>query len=431
MKRITYQLAVPVVLLGLSVILIWQWAGLASYMSKEKELHALLTILPALPYLLFAVLVVMGWRYNNAGLIFSSLALGCCYFAFSLQPAALRDSPLLLAASFLLPLNLLFSSYHAKRRIFTPFGAIWAGLVLLQIGIVLLVSAPLQYQGAPAWLWLSDSMPGFAARHNAVAQNILAFLSSRAVFNLQVISTPVLLAYLLPFILLGYRFSRHLDISLTGYMGGLAAVLLGLLIDNGLSGLMICFSTAGIIMLITTIEVSFSMAYLDELTGLPGRRSLNELMLNLGKTYAIAMLDIDHFKKFNDTYGHKTGDDVLKMVATVFSKIRGNAKTFRYGGEEFTAVFPGKTAEEAQPYLEKIRRDIEASGFVVRSKTRKKKSAENRGKDEEDKKTVNVTISIGVATSSKELDSPEKVIKAADAILYKAKKAGRNRVKVG
>jgi diguanylate cyclase (GGDEF)-like protein len=209
------------------------------------------------------------------------------------------------------------------------------------------------------------------------------------------------------------------------------AALLSLLADTSISGLMICFSTAGIIMLITTIEASFSMAYLDDLTGLPGRRSLNELMLNLGKTYAIAMLDIDHFKKFNDTYGHKTGDDVLKMVAGVFAQVRGNAKTFRYGGEEFTAVFPGKTAAEAQPYLEKVRLDIEESGFVVRSKARKKKSPENRGKDQEIKKTVSVTISIGVATSSKELDSPEKVIKAADAILYKAKKAGRNCVKVG
>lgn len=431
MKRITYQLAVPVVLLLLSVILIWQWSGLASYMSKEKELHALLTILPALPYLLFSVLIVMGWRYNNAGLIFSSLVMASCYFVFALYPAGRQDTPLVLATSFLLPLNLLFASYHAKRRIFTPFGAIWAGLILLQVCLVLFISAPLQFHGTAPWRWFSQGLPEFAASHRAGAQSFLAFLTSKAVLDMQAISTTILVAYLLPFILLGYRFVRKLDISLVGYMGTLVAVLLSLLADNSVSGLMICFSMAGIIMLVTTIEASFSMAYLDDLTGLPGRRSLNELMLNLGKTYAIAMLDIDHFKKFNDTYGHKTGDDVLKMVATVFSKTRGNAKTFRYGGEEFTAVFPGKTAEEAQPYLEKVRRDIEESGFVVRSTTRKKKSSENRGKLVEKRKTVSVTISIGVATSSKKLDTPEKVIKSADAILYKAKKAGRNCVKVG
>ncbi len=431
MKRITYQLAVPVVFLILSVILIWQWAALAQYMSKGKELHALLTILPALPYLLFSVLIVMGWRYNNGGLIFSSLVLACCYFAFAIFSAGPPNSPVVLVTAFLLPLNLFFSSYQAKRRIFTPFGALWAGVILVQVVVVLFISAPLQFKGAGIWLGLSKGMPQFAALHTAFAQKIVAFLESSALFNLQAVSTPIMLAYLLPFVLLAYRFSRNLDIALAGYMGTLVAVLLTLLTDNSASGLMICFSTAGIIMLITIIEASFSMAYLDDLTGLRGRRSLNEVMVNLGKTYAIAMLDIDHFKKFNDTYGHKTGDDVLKMVASVFSKIRGNAKTFRYGGEEFTAVFPGKTAEEAQPYLEKIRRDIEASGFVVRSKTRKKKSEENRGKNEEKKKTVNVTISIGVATSSKELDSPEKVIKAADTILYKAKKAGRNCVKVG
>ncbi len=431
MKRISYQLAIPVVLLILSVVLIWQWAGLASYMSKEEELHALLTILPALPYLLFSVLIVMGWRYNNAGLIFSSLVLGGCYFVFALFPGDLQGTPVVVAASFLLPLNLLFSSYNAKRRIFTPFGAIWAALILVQVCLVLLISAPLHYQSFAPWLWLSQGLPEFAASHTMFSQKILLLLESRALFDLQAISTPIIVAYLLPLVLLIYRFCRNLDIALAGYMGTLVALLLSLLADKSGSGLMICFSTAGIIMLITTIEASFSMAYLDDLTGLKGRRSLNELMLNLGKTYAIAMLDIDHFKKFNDTYGHKTGDDVLKMVATVFSKIRGNAKTFRYGGEEFTAVFAGKTAEEAQPYLEQIRRDIEASGFVVRSKTRRKKSAKNRGKNRDDKKTVSVTISIGVATSSKRLDTPEKVIKSADAILYKAKKAGRNCVKIG
>jgi diguanylate cyclase (GGDEF)-like protein len=430
MKRVTYQLAVPVVLLVLSVILIWQWAGLASYMSKEKELHALLTILPALPYLLFAVLIVMGWRYNNAGLIFASLVLGGGYFAFSLSAGHGQPSLLRHGVAFLLPLNLLASSHHGKRRILTPFGAWWGGFVLLELAAVLFFTLPLTEGDAGAWAALGRELPSFAAWHAAQVGTLTAFLESRALVGLQSIATPILLAYLLPLAWLAYRFSRQLDIALAGYVGALGAVLLSLLADDGAGGLMICFSMAGIILLITTIEASFSMAYLDDLTGLPGRRSLNELMVNLGRTYAIAMLDIDHFKKFNDTYGHKTGDDVLKMVATIFGRIRGNAKAFRYGGEEFTAVFPGKTAEEAYPYLEKVRRDIEESGFVVRSKTRKKKSPDNRGTDQTEKKTVNVTISIGAATSSKELDSPEKVIKAADAILYKAKKAGRNRVKV-
>ncbi len=431
MKRIIFQLAVPVVFLLFSVLLIWQWAELVTYMSKEKELHALLTILPTLPYLFFSLLIVLGWRYNNAGLIFSSLALSCSYFVFGLFAASPKNSPVLVLVAFLLPLNLLFSSYHAKRRLFTPFGALWAGFFVGQLILVLLISAPLHLPTAPLWLWFSQGLPHLAASHTALSEKLLLLLESRALFQLQVISTPLLLAYLLPLLLLAQRFSRNLDCALAGYMGALVAVLLTLLADNSGSGLMICFSTAGIIMLITTIEASFSMAYIDDLTGLPARRSLNELMLNLGRTYTIAMLDIDHFKKFNDTYGHKTGDDVLKMVAALFGKIRGNAKTFRYGGEEFAAVFPGKSAEEAQPYLEKIRQDIEESGFVVRSQTRKKKSAASRNKTGEEKKRVGLTISIGAATSSRKLDTPEKVIKAADALLYKAKKGGRNCVRIG
>lgn len=431
MKRITYQLAVPVVFLVLSVILIRQWGDLSSYMRNREELHALLTILPSLPYLLFAVLMVMGWRYNNAGLIFAALVLSGSYVVFTHHGEALPATPLVRLVAFLAPLNLLFASYHDKRRIFTAFGLTCTALLALQAGLVLLISVPLQYQHAAPWLLLNRMLPQVAAGHADLAREIIAVLSGGTFVDLPMISPVILAAYLLALSVLLYRFCRSLNIALTGYMGGVLALLLALLADHGSSGLMISFSMAGVIMLITTIEASFSMAYFDELTNLPGRRSLNEMMLNLGKTYAIAMLDIDHFKKFNDTYGHKTGDDVLKMVAGVFSKIRGGAKTFRYGGEEFTAVFPGRTAEQARPYLEEIRRNIEASDFVVRSPIRKKKSASDRGKSGPAKKKVGVTISIGVASSSKRLDTPDKVIKAADAILYKAKKAGRNCVRVG
>lgn len=314
----------------------------------------------------------------------------------------------------------------------TAFGDTWIAFIPVQIGFILLISAPFQYQTTAFWLWLSESQPHFVASHTVFAQKFLDSLNNDSLFDLQINFAPIALLYLLAFIVLAYRFSRNLNIGLVGYMGTLISILFSLLASSE-GSLMICFSTAGLIMLITTIEASFSLAYIDELTELPSRRSLDEVMLNLGKTYTIAMLDIDHFKRFNDRYGHKTGDDVLALVALValvFSKIRGDAKVFRYGGEEFTAIFKGKTVEEAKPYLEKIRQDIAASEFVVRSKSRKKKSVENRGSDKGEKKMVAVTVSIGAATSSKELDTPEKVIKAADAILYKAKRAGRNKVRI-
>lgn len=85
------------------------------------------------------------------------------------------------------------------------------------------------------------------------------------------------------------------------------------------------------------------MAYQDELTSLPGRRALKEYLLKLGSEYTIAMFDIDHFKKFNDTHGHDVGDQVLRMVASKLATVSGRGKSFRYGGEEFTLVFSEKS----------------------------------------------------------------------------------------
>lgn len=192
---------------------------------------------------------------------------------------------------------------------------------------------------------------------------------------------------------------------------------------------MVFFLAAGLILTMTTIDSSFSIAYMDDLTGLASRRSLNQELLNLGKRYSIAMVDVDHFKKFNDTYGHRTGDQVLKMIASKLKQMTGGAKVFRYGGEEFTAIFAGKSIEDALPHLEVYRKMIEAAPFIVRGRKRGKGTSENRGKRKTDaQKRVKVTVSIGVAAPEKALASPEKVLKAADKALYRAKRAGRNRV---
>ena len=138
------------------------------------------------------------------------------------------------------------------------------------------------------------------------------------------------------------------------------------------------------------------------------------------------MFDIDHFKKFNDTYGHDVGDEVLKMVGVKMSGVSGGGKVFRYGGEEFTVLFSGKGVEDALPHLERLREAIADSGFTVREKKRPGKKPEQSRKGSD--KQVQITVSIGVAERAGELRDPEAVIKAADQALYRAKKGGRNRV---
>ena len=152
------------------------------------------------------------------------------------------------------------------------------------------------------------------------------------------------------------------------------------------------------------------------------------MLLNLGKKYTIAMIDVDRFKKFNDTYGHKTGDQVLKMIASRLGRISGGARTFRYGGEEFTAIFAGKSIEDAVSHVEDFRKAIETTPFDVRGRERRRNNANKRGKKSGfTRKQVKVTVSIGLASPVGQAANPEKVIKAADKKLYKAKKSGRNR----
>jgi GGDEF domain-containing protein len=101
------------------------------------------------------------------------------------------------------------------------------------------------------------------------------------------------------------------------------------------------------ILVVAVAHEAYQMAFRDELTGLPGRRALNERLQRLGRTYVIAMADVDHFKKFNDTHGHDVGDQVLRLVASQLRQIGGGGKAYRYGSEEFTLVFPGKTLKNA------------------------------------------------------------------------------------
>ncbi len=174
---------------------------------------------------------------------------------------------------------------------------------------------------------------------------------------------------------------------------------------------------------------AYQMAFRDELTGLPGRRALNERMQRLGRNYVLAMSDVDHFKKFNDTHGHDVGDQVLRLVASKLSKItNGGGRAYRYGGEEFAIVFAGKTLEECMPHLEVIREIIANYAIHLRNQ-------DNRPQDDQQGRqrragsqasTVSVTVSIGVAERQPEHRNPEEVLKAADQALYAAKGAGRN-----
>ena len=185
---------------------------------------------------------------------------------------------------------------------------------------------------------------------------------------------------------------------------------------------------ASLILIWGLVYNSYLIAYIDELTELPGRRAMNEEMAGLRGDYAIAMLDIDHFKKFNDSYGHDVGDQVLRMVASKIAKIRGCGKPFRYGGEEFAIIFHGKDSKAAFPFLSNLRETIDSSKMILRDHNRPSNKPENVTPRKTAWQEVHITISIGIANNCDELSTPTMVLKAADQALYRSKEKGRNRI---
>ena len=168
------------------------------------------------------------------------------------------------------------------------------------------------------------------------------------------------------------------------------------------------------------LDYSLELAVTDELTGLNNRRFMEGQIIALversaagGDPVAALMIDIDHFKKINDTYGHDVGDEVLReFAARLASNVRAIDLPCRYGGEEFTVIMPGASIEAAEKVAERIRLHVAGAPFRVAAGS----------------ELLNVTISIGVAASMGEHDTPEALIKRADEAVYEAKAGGRNRV---
>ncbi|QBR29538.1 MULTISPECIES: diguanylate cyclase [Pseudomonas] len=168
------------------------------------------------------------------------------------------------------------------------------------------------------------------------------------------------------------------------------------------------------------LEEQRQKALIDPLTGLPNRAAWSERLEHEikqwqqhGNTLSLAMLDLDHFKRINDNYGHLAGDKVLKIIATVLRKrLRAADFIARFGGEEFVLLLPATTPAVGAKLLESLRAAIEACPFHFKGER------------------VTITISMGLA-SFKTGEHSDLVLKRADQALYRAKNGGRNRVELG
>jgi len=364
------------------------------------------------PVAVLAAGLWLGWRYHRSRLVFALLVLALANWALgAFPPAAAAPAPtqvIFQATAFLLPLNLAAISIGSERGFLTPAGLARIGTILLQVVLVAAFArrAPLQSRA----LFETEFLPSVLFGWTRLGQPTLAaFLASAAALTV-------------------FLFFSSSPATSRAFLWTVALAFLGLRAGHPGPAATVTLAAAGLLLVASVVEASFTMAYLDGLTGLPGRRSLAEELQRLSGRYAVAMVDVDHFKKFNDTYGHDAGDQVLRMVAARLGAVSGGGRSFRYGGEEFAVLFPGKTAEECLPALEELRAVVEESRFTLRGRLRPRKKPDAPKSSGKKRRQLSITVSIGVSEHDDAAVTPDRVVQAADRALYRAKEGGRNRV---
>ena len=366
------------------------------------------------PYALLGVLMILCLNYNRSRLFVLCLSLFLVYYLIQSQLQVSLTDPKALAVfsmlSILQPVFLLQLMYMPDRGLLNRYGA------LLVFSLVSMFLAGL--------LSIKLGQPDL----NIFLENWFSLRPFPGV----IVSTLSMLLYLAVCVFALRRLYRsNDDFALVTLSVSLFSLVT--LAKFDLSHIsMVMFIGLGVSLILGMMGTSYNMAYRDELTGLLGRRALNDRMKGLAGRYVMAMMDVDHFKKFNDTHGHDIGDEVLKMVASQIDMVGGGGTAYRYGGEEFCIVFNGKDIEYCRDYLEDVRINIEEYQMKVRDKSHRAKTKEEaekrrgRRSKRNNEKIVAVTISIGVAEPTDTHRSAEDVIKQADKALYRAKKKGRN-----
>ncbi len=389
----------PFVLPVLSVLAGCRLQRMAGELSQEWQELVLLA-----PYAIVLAGLLLSLRFNRSCAFFCLLIVGVIYTALGpMLPSkgeALFIRTLFAALCTVVPLNLVVLCLMPERGILTSQGFLRFAFILAQAAILSFALMA----GSDRFLPLLPSGFKIPAYAHAVMAFCTMVMVTKLVFRPSAIDSGVLGALLV----LAIASNRIHDPF-------------AFPVHAGMAGIAIAFSI---------IQRSHDMAYRDELTKLPGRRALEEALMELGRCYVIAMVDVDHFKRFNDRYGHSAGDDVLRLVASRIRGTGGGGRAYRYGGEEFAIIFRRRTIKGVLPYLEDLRQTISGYRLTIRRADRprgRRKGRRLRSKDVEHQ-GLSITVSIGVAERNDRYGTPDEVLDAADKALYRAKRKGRNRV---
>lgn len=380
-KAIAINILIPL-LISLS------FAGIVFY--QQKIPNIIFSLVPYIFYALSALIIWVSWHFNRNRFIFIIVPLILMQIGFTYFNSA-KATSLFMYFSLLYPLHLIIFLLLKERGLFSIWGILKISFFVIEIAVILYF---VYYPHAMIDEFIKIklfSSSFYPLRDIAIAIGIfvLFILSALVLFNRY-------LVYNGSFLVMAISFYAGIYFLKTPHANEISLLAIAVVVFTLL------------------IRESYRLAFYDELTELPGRRALVEDMAKLGMKYSLAMIDIDHFKKFNDTYGHDTGDDVLKMVASKLANVSGGGKAYRYGGEEFVVLFPSVEVDQAFPHADLLRDIVSKSAFSVRNKKGFKK--------------IYVNISAGIVQNKSTDKDPFATMKRADDALYKAKKAGRNQV---
>jgi diguanylate cyclase (GGDEF)-like protein len=388
----------------------------------------------ALPGLMLAyysaitVGLLLAWRFHSSRVFFAVLVVflaqqAIAVFSTGLLSFTASGRIAFVAVAFLLPLNFVMLSLMSEAG----FTVTSVGPTALFVFVESVILAMLCHGANDPF-----SLPSRTSHH------LLASIP---------LPTYAWLAFVVAGIVLLARFLIFRKPVESSFLWSLAAFFLALRFGGAGRIATAYFAVSALILAVSIVETSYHLAYHDELTTLPSRRAFNDALARLRAPYSIAVVDIDHFKQFNDKYGHDTGDEVLCLVASKLGRIGGGGQPYRCGGEEFAIVFPEKTTTEVVDHLETLRATVETSFLRVRARDRRQVP---RGPDRRSQRgrtrtgrairqlahpsgsaALSVTVSVGVASATRDHQNAAKVVETADKALYRAKAAGRNRVEAG
>ncbi len=335
-------------------------------------------------------------------LVFADRAL--LYFAADTAVTTEEGSLIYHAVSFLLPFNLCVFAFMKRKGNMTG-QSIWflAGILLQGIAVAFLY----QYRSLGFGAFLGEP---------SIKWSILEGIP---------LSQMALFAFVIAFIYYFFLYFRTRGVIERAFCWALISIFYALGFSRIGPESSIYFSTAGLIFVISVIENIYVEGFQDELTDLPTGKNMLGVLSQLDRGYTVALLEVDHFERLKENHGRRVTKQVLRTIGKKLTTVTGGGKPFRYGGEMFAVVFPGKFLPDALPHMEELRQTIKAPGPIL---TDQKSPRKKPKKIEILANKVQVTVSVGVA-ERKGLDmSPHQAIKEAEKALLIARNNGRDRM---